>query len=243
MLIQKLGGSGAIALSFGIAALAMPGAAEAAMLTHSTPRLSPGDLEFPFASLPYFDAGLGKLNRVILELVGEAETTGQLENLSQQEGFGQGYAVAFAGGAVYTVREGVGLWWPVIDEARALIAQPLGPFDGGLDHGGSSGVTAYAKKMFDAALVIDSEFFGSDVQFFEGVGSYAAQLHTFTEGSGSVSSGDYALDWQGNVSNVGLRVTYDYTPVSTPEPGMAPVILPGLVGLGTVLLRRRKVAG
>ncbi|MBD2260611.1 choice-of-anchor E domain-containing protein [Pseudanabaena sp. FACHB-2040] len=242
MLMQKMGNSCAIALSVGIAALAVPGVAEAAMLTHSTPRFSPDDLEFPFASLPYFDAGLGKLNRVILELVGEAETTVQLENLSQQKGFGQGYAVAFAGGAVYTVREGVGLWWPVIDEARAQIAQPLGPFDGALDGGGLSGATAYTKKTFDAALVIDSEFFGSDMQFFEGVGSYAAQLYAFTEGEGSVSSGDYALDWQGNVSNVGLRVTYDYTPVSTPEPGGAPVILLGLVGWGTVLLRRRKVA-
>jgi hypothetical protein len=241
-LVHRWGSPVAIALSLTLAA-ASPKGAEAATLTFSTPLYTLGEAEdYPFSYLPYFDTRLGQLDTITLELVGKAQTTAQLENLAAVEGYGLGNSVAYASAAVYTVRQGVGLWWPLADEARAQIAQTLGPFDGTQDFDGASGATVQAEKSFNAFLHIGPDFYGSDTQFFEGDGSYEVQLYAFTDGTGHVASGDYAFDARGEVSDYGLRVTYHYTPVSTPEPGLMPMLWPGLVGLGIVLLRRRKAA-
>ncbi|MBD0337482.1 MAG: choice-of-anchor E domain-containing protein, partial [Cyanobacteria bacterium Co-bin13] len=99
---QRLGSSFAIALVAGIAVAASPKAAEAATLSYSTPLFTLEDPnDAPFFYLPYFDPSLGKLDTVILELVGKAQTTVRLENLSEETGgigfaFSQAYALAAA---------------------------------------------------------------------------------------------------------------------------------------------------
>lgn len=221
---------GAVAVSSAAASVA-PQAAQAASITYQTPSFFfdqntelPDNGYLGSGALPYFNTAFGTLNSVTYEFLGNSKasitfTNNSSRNSSSNSANAHIYSYGFLkplGRSLYGQTTG----------AYAYVSGPLAKNGGSLtdsQENNSPGV---------GPSILTDPFY---LSLFKGTGDYGVDLYGFFEVSSESKSSNTALV-AAAMSGVSARVVYDYTPTAVPTPAL----LPGLLGLGAGVLRKRK---
>ncbi|HEY9879623.1 MAG TPA: PTPA-CTERM sorting domain-containing protein [Leptolyngbyaceae cyanobacterium] len=227
---SQLGLAAAGAVAIGSTAAMAPQAAQAASVTYETPFFSfdqdtelPNDGFLGSSLLPYFNTALGTLNSVTYQFLGDSTVSVTFTNNSKKDS--SGYASA--------------------DISSYGYLRPQGTYFGGSPNGAFASVSGPLAK--NGGSLTDSQsnnWYGSGpytetdpyyLSLFQGTGDYGVDFYGYFNAYSGSNSPNTTLV-AAAMNNIGARVVYDYTPTAVPTPAL----LPGLLGLGAGVLRKRK---
>jgi hypothetical protein len=215
----------AIAVTVSAATL-MPQTVQAASLTYETTPIAIFDQDtdaglFASVNLPYFNAALGQLNRVTYQLIGNSTASITIVNNSTRDG-------SASGSSQMSI---LGIFRPnSVALSRSIVAGTS--VSGALPKNGGTLLNAATTVQTDSESLTDA----SGLAAFTGAGNFDVDLFGEFNASGTASVSRYLVTSLGQ-SQVLARVIYDYTAIPTPA------LLPGLIGLGLGIVRKRKLQG
>lgn len=189
--------------------------------------------DFPALSFAKFNTALGTLTSVMVQLTGDVTGQVQLENMDTS----RSHTVTGNLSAQIEVDGPAAIGPIVVVVPLASQSFTLGKYDGTLNYGGTSGVTA---ANLSANQSKTGAIQAQDFSYFEGPGSVsldvAATGVSTATGSGNVSS-QFATN-----ADAAVLVTYTYTIADPPAPVSEPPALPllgaGVLGLAGIVRRR-----
>jgi hypothetical protein len=220
--------------------LVAAGGAHAATLT-VTSNMAPLDFTnwTSTLDLPKFDAGLGTLDSVTIELFGDLQGSAKAESHNN-------------GPSVITLKLGATLTLSTPGDAALLVqlaqTAPLFPhvfiaasYDGHQDYAGPSGYNSGSVEVLSSKVASFSD--GATLALFTGSGVVHAPL-TAKGASGYTGSGNIRTAFSTQASAY-AQVTYSYaptlfTPSVVPEPETWALMLGGIGVIGTLSARRRR---
>jgi hypothetical protein len=230
----------AVALTLSLGAI-VPMAAQAATVTHSTAPISFDDSDLSPGNtplfLPYFDPAQGTLNRVIYSLTGNPYSEVTLTNTSKpprsRSGSGSASADIVTYGAFNLNGSLTGAGYlQGIANVPSVFLTPGASITANDTYvsGASYYDTLSSDPFFPGSVASPSDFVkAGNFDDFEVI------LSSFSNISGYANF-SFSVDGFAGVDNLVASVTYDYTPTEVPTPAL----LPGLIGLGFTVIRKRK---
>jgi hypothetical protein len=231
--MKKPSKQSAIATLIAIGAVSTGGvsAAQAGSISFSTDPIAGTGFNSQNAALPYFDGALGKLERVTVALTGNYQLFTGVENEDEQAGYLYSnaafytYSYIFLGGHDFNITESK-------TEDSGTVA--VSAFDGSMDYAGDSGNTVKINHQLQEFRSFDAS--SSTLSAFIGTGTFNTFLSSAMYGYGWAYGSNFTLRRTAKVTGLAIRATYDYTQV--PEP----MLLPSLLGVGAIVLRKRRGA-
>jgi hypothetical protein len=204
-------------------------AVQAESISFSTDAISGTGFNSQNGTLPYFNGLLGKLNHVTVELTGRYQLFTGIENEDEQAGYVYAnaafytYSYLFLGGHDFNLTES-----KTADSGTVAVKA----FDGLTDYAGDSGRSVKIDHQLQASRLFDTN--SPALTAFIGNGTFNTFLSSAMYGYGWAYGSNFTIRRSAKVTDLAIKTTYDYT--AAPEP----VLVPSLLGLGAMLLRKRR---
>jgi hypothetical protein len=220
----------AIATLLALGAISCSGtAAGAASLSFSTDAIAGTGFNTQNATLPYFNGLLGQLNRVTVELTGKYQLFTGVENEDEQAGYVYANAAFYTYGYLFLGGQDFNLTESMTADSGTVA---VNAFDGLTDYAGDSGRSVAINHQLSTSRSFDVN--SPTLAAFIGNGTFNTYLTSGMYGYGWAYGSNFTLRRTAKVTGLAIRTTYDYAAVPGPAMG------PGLLGLGAMVLRKRR---
>jgi hypothetical protein len=221
----------AIATLLALGAIVSGGAeaARAASLSFSTNAIAGTGFNTQNATLPYFNGLLGKLNRVTVELTGKYQLFTGVENEDEQAGYVYANAAFYTYGYLFLGGQDFNLTESKTADSGTVAVKA---FDGLTDYAGDSGRSVSINHQLSTSRSFDTG--SATLAAFIGNGTFNTYLTSGMYGYGWAYGSNFTLRRSAKVTGLAIKTTYEYAAV--PEAAM----VPGLFGLGLMLLQKRR---